>query len=143
MFVGAARVLHLIQPSRDKAAPQEMVCEARPGVWVLNTFGAQRGYAERWQMCLTHLLCDTQFAIDCGDAILTVPLKRLLLSAIATERRKAGLKGSALAPYRYDLDRHLDRILAAHPTNRNGKKLRRQLRPSVIFRKCRWRSEPA
>lgn len=87
VYVGAASVLHLIQPSLGKAAPQEMVGETRPGFWVLETFRAQHGDAERWQMCLTHLLCDTQLAVDCGDAILVVPLKRLLLSATAIERR--------------------------------------------------------
>ncbi len=127
VFVGAAGVLHLIRPSRGKAVPQEVVGEVRPGVWVSHTFSAQRGYAERWQMCLTHLLRDTQFAIDCGDAILAVPFKRLLLRAIAIGRRRAGLKDSTLAQDRHDLDRRLDRIMAAHPTNRDGKKLRRRI----------------
>ena len=162
VFVGSAGVLHLIRPSRGKVVPREVFGDTRPGVWVSDAFGAQRGHAERWQMCLAHLLRDTQFAIDCGDTIFAVPFKRLLLRAIAIGRRRPGLKDATLAQYRHDLDRRLDRIMAAHPANRDGEKLRRRigrdrehlfvfstdrdvpatnnvserhLRPSVIFRK--------
>jgi len=56
VFVGGTGVLHLIRPTRGKAVPQEVFGEARPDVWVSDAFGAQRGDAERWQMCLAHLL---------------------------------------------------------------------------------------
>ena len=79
------------------------------------------------QICLAHLLCDTRFAIDCGDAIFAIPLNRLPLRAIAIGRRRPELKGATLARYRYDLDRRLDGFMATQPTNRNGEKLRRRI----------------
>lgn len=162
VFVTSAAVLHVIRPSRGKAVPREVFGEARPAVWVSDALGSQRGHAENWQMCLAHLLRDTQFAIDCGDQVFAAPLRRLLLRAIAIGRRRDLLKDTTLAQYRADLDRRLDRIMAAAPSNPDGEKLRRRigrdgahlfvfvtdrdvpatnnvsernLRPSVIFRK--------
>jgi len=113
-------------------------------------------------MCLAHLLRDAQFAIDCNDTAFAAPLRRLLLRAIAIGRRRDALKDSTLAQYRADLNRRLDRIMAATPACRDGERLRRRigrdrahlfvfvtdrdvpatnnisernLRPSVIFRK--------
>ena len=86
----------------------------------------------------------------------------MLLRAIAIGRRRETLKDTTLAQYQYDLDRRLDRIIAAVPIGEAGRKLRkrmlanrahlfvfitnrdvpytnnvseRHLRPSVIFRK--------
>ena len=85
-----------------------------------------------------------------------------MLRAIAIGRRREGLKETTLQQYLYDLDRRLDRIIAAVPIGEPGRKLRkrmlanrahlfvfvtnravpytnniseRHLRPSVIFRK--------
>ena len=166
VFATGVGVLHLIRPSRGKNVPQEVfgVGPRRPEVWVSDAFGSQRGHAERWQWCLAHLLRDTQYAIDCGDRAFAVPLKRLLLRAIAIGQRRPRLKDSTLAQYRADLDRRLDKIMAATvvPQGRAGEKLRRRigrdrehlftfvtdrdvpptnnvsernLRPSVVFRK--------
>jgi transposase len=142
--------------------PREVFGATRPGVWVSDALGSQRGHAEDWQMCLAHLLRDAQFAIDCGDPAFAAPRHRLSLRAIAIGRRRDGLKDSTLAQYRADLDRRPDRIMAAAPACREGEKLRRRigrdrahlfvfvadreapatnnvserhLRPSVIFRK--------
>ena len=87
---------------------------------------------------------------------------RLLLRAIAIGRRRGTLKDTTLKHYHADLDRRLDRIMAAVPIGEAGRKLRkriaanrshlfvlvtnrcvpytnnvseRNLRPSVIFRK--------
>lgn len=162
VFATSAGVLHLIRPSRGLAVPREVFGAVRPGVWVSDALGSQRGHAEAWQMCLAHLLRDAQFAIDCGDAAFAAPLRRLLLRAIAIGRRRDALKDGTLLQYRADLDRRLDRIMAAAPACREGEKLRRRigrdrahlfvfvtdrevpatnnvsernLRPSVIFRK--------
>ena len=88
--------------------------------------------------------------------------ERLLLRAIAIGRRRDTLKDTTLKQYLADLDRRLDRIMAAVPIGEPGRKLRkriaanrahlfvfvtnrdvpytnnvseRHLRPSVIFRK--------
>jgi transposase len=85
-----------------------------------------------------------------------------LLRAIAIGRRRETLKDTTLKQYLYDLDRRLDRIVAAVPIGEPGRKLRkrmlanrahlfvfvtnrnvpytnnvseRHLRPSVVFRK--------
>ncbi len=116
----------------------------------------------QWQVCLAHLLRDARYAIECGDTAFSAPFKRLLLRAIAIGRRRDGLMDSTLKQYLADLDRRLDRIMAAVPLGEPGRKLRkriaanrahlfvfvtnrdvpytnniseRHLRPSVIFRK--------
>ena len=88
--------------------------------------------------------------------------RKLLLRAVAIGRRRDTLKDTTLARYRADLDRRLDRLLAAAPNVPAGRKLtrgiakcrgdlflfvtrrdvpytnngcERDLRPSVIFRK--------
>ena len=162
VFVTGTGVLHLIRPSRGAAVPRDVFGDVRPGVWVSDALGSQRGHAKAWQMCLAHLLRDAQYAIDCGDRAFSAKLRRLLLRAIAIGRRRADLKNSTLVQYRADLDRRLDRIMAVVPQGRDGERLRkrmardraslflfvtdravpatnniseRHLRPSVIFRK--------
>jgi transposase len=107
-------------------------------------------------------LRDAKYAIECGDTAFSAPFRRLLLRAIAIGRRREMLKDTTLRQYLYDLDRRLDRIIAAVPIGEPGRKLRkrmlanrahlfvfmtnrrvpctnnvseRHLRPSVIFRK--------
>lgn len=155
-------MLHVIRPSRGKAVVQTLFGTIRPAVWVSDMLGSQRGHASAWQICLAHMLRDIRYAIDCGDTAFSLPLKWLLLRAVAIGRRRPALKDSTLAQYRADLDRRLNRIMAAEPIGRDGAKLRRRigrirehlfvfvtnrdvpptnnvseqhLRPSVIFRK--------
>lgn len=163
VFVTSLGVLHLIGPSRGRAVPAALFAGTRPGVWVSDALGSQRGHAERWQMCLAHLLRDAQWAIDCGDTVFSVPFKLWLLRALAFGRRRERLSDGTLVQYRYDLERRLNRIMAnAVPQGHEGAKLRRRigrcrehltvfvadrevpptnnvsercLRPSVVFRK--------
>ena len=162
VFVGTLAVLHIIRPSRGKAVVQALFGEITPAVWVSDMLGSQRGHGAEWQVCLAHLLRDATYAIECGDTAFSVAFKRLLLRAIAIGRRRETLKDTTLAQYLADLDRRLDRIMAAVPIGEPGRKLRkrmaanqahlfvfvtnrdvpytnnvseRHLRPSVIFRK--------
>ena len=162
VFVGTLAVLHVIRPSRGKAVVQALFGEITPAVWVSDMLGSQRGHGAEWQVCLAHLLRDATYAIECGDTAFSVAFKRLLLRAIAIGRRRETLKDTTLAQYLADLDRRLDRIMAAVPIGEPGRKLRkriaanrahlfvfvtnrdvpytnnvseRHLRPSVIFRK--------
>ena len=162
VFVAHLAVLHVIRPSRGKAVVHEVFGQARPLVWVSDMLGSQRGHAEQWQVCLAHLLRDARYAVECGDTAFSAQFKRLLLRAIAIGRRRETLKDTTLAQYRAELDRRLDRIMAAVPLGEPGRKLRkriaanrahlfvfvtdprvpatnnvseRHLRPSVIFRK--------
>ena len=162
VFVGTLAVLHVIRPSRGKAVVTELFGAIRPQVWVSDMLGSQRGHAVHWQVCLAHLLRDARYAVECGDSGFSAPFKRLLLRAVAIGRRREWLQDTTLKHYRADLDRRLDRIMAAVPLGEPGRKLRkriaanrahlfvfitnrdvpatnnvseRHLRPSVIFRK--------
>jgi transposase len=162
VFIGTLAVLHIIQPSRGKAVVTALFGDAKPAVWVSDMLGSQRGHGVLWQVCLAHLLRDAAYAIEGGDTAFSAPFRLLLLRAIAIGRRRAVLKDTTLAQYLYDLDRRLDRIMAAVPLGEPGRKLRkriaanrahlfvcvtnravpytnnvseRHLRPSVIFRK--------
>ena len=111
---------------------------------------------------LAHLLRDARYAVECGDTAFSAPFKRLLLRAVAIGRRRERLQDTTLRQYQADLNRRLDRIMAAVPLGEPGRKLRkriaanrahlfvfvtnrdvpytnnvseRHLRPSVIFRK--------
>jgi transposase len=162
VFIGTLAVLHVIRPSRGKAVVADLFGAIQPQVWVSDMLGSQRGHAVQWQVCLAHLLRDARYAAECGDTAFSAPFKRLLLRAIAIGRRRERLMDSTLTQYLADLDRRLDRIMAAVPLGEPGRKLRkriaanrahlfvfvanrdvpytnnvseRHLRPSVIFRK--------
>ena len=120
-------MLHLIRPSRGKAVPREVSGQRRPGVWVSDALPSQRGHGEDWQMCLAHLLRDTQYAIDSGDQAFAAMLKRLLLRAIAIGRHRDALNDTTLAQYRADLDRRLSKITQAVPKGLLGEKLRARI----------------
>jgi transposase len=162
VFVGTLAVLHIIQPSRGKTVVTALFGDTKPAVWVSDMLGSQRGHGVFWQVCLAHLLRDAAYAIECGDTAFSAPFRLLLLRAIAIGRRREVLKDTTLAQYLYDLDRRLDRIMAAVPLGEPGRKLRkriaanrahlfvfvtnravpytnnvseRHLRPSVVFRK--------
>ncbi|MDQ2764182.1 MAG: IS66 family transposase [Pseudomonadota bacterium] len=162
VFVGTLCVLHVIRPSRGKAVVQDLFGPIQPMVWVSDMLGSQRGHGVQWQVCLAHLLRDATYAVECGDTAFSAAFRRLLLRTIAIGRRREALKDTTLAQYRADLERRLDRIMAANPTGEPGRKLRkriaanrahlfvfvtnrdvpytnnvseRNLRPSVIFRK--------
>jgi len=162
VFQNDAVAVHVIRPSRGRAVASEVLAGHRPTIWVSDLYGAQRGHAERWQLCLAHQLRDCQFAIEAGDVVFAPPLKRLILRAVAIGRRRARLADATLRQYRQTLERRLDTIMASQPTNRHGIRLRkrfgslrehlftfitertapatnngseRALRPSVIFRK--------
>ena len=124
VFIGSLAVLHVIRPSRGKAVVQALFGEIRPMVWVSDMLGSQRGHAVEWQVCLAHLLRDATYAIECGDTAFSAAFKRLLLRAIAIGRRRDELKDITLKHYLADLDRRLDRIMAAIPSGEPGRKLR-------------------
>ena len=127
VFVGTLAVLHVIRPSRGKAVVQALFGAIQPMVWVSDMLGSQRGHAVQWQVCLAHLLRDARYAVECGDTAFSAAFKRLLLRAIAIGRRRDALKDATLAQYHADLDRRLDRIMAAVPIGEPGRKLRKRI----------------
>jgi len=74
-----------------------------------------------------HLLRDARYAVECGDAPFSAAFKLLLLLAIAIGRRRETLKDTTLAQYHADLERRLDRIMAAVPVGEPGRKLRKRI----------------
>jgi transposase len=162
VLLSPTAIYHLIADSRGAAVLDEFLGDAKPEVWVADRYAAQAGHADERQLCLAHLLRDAQYAIDSGDTGFAPGFHKLLQRAVGIGQRRADLKDSTLAQYRADLDRRLDRLLAATPTTEAGRKLaqgirkcrgdlflfitrrdvpatnnhcERALRPSVIFRK--------
>jgi transposase len=133
VFVGTLAVLHVIRPSRGKAVVQALFGTIQPMVWVSDMLGSQRGHGVEWQVCLAHLLRDARYAVACGDVAFSAAFKRLLLRAIAIGRRRDTLKDTTLKQYHADLDRRLDRIMAAvpipgsSPGTSPGRKLRKRI----------------
>jgi len=95
-----------------------MISSARPSPrsGCADRYAAQAGHADERQLCLAHLLGDSQYAIDSGDTGFAPGFHKLLQRAVGIGQRRADLKDSTLAQYRADLDRRLDRLLAATPT---------------------------
>ncbi len=116
--------LHVIRPSRGKVVIDETMAGHRPQVWVSDLFSAQKAHpAERWQVCLAHQLRDCQYAIDAGDELFAPRMKRLLLRAIAVNRRRQTLAASTLGQYRSRFRGSLREILNLKPKSPEGQRL--------------------
>ncbi len=162
VLLSSTAVHHLIADSRGAAVLDDFLGDIRPEVWVADRYAAQAGRGNERQLCLAHLLRDAQYAIDTGDTGFAPGFQKLLRRATTIGRRRPALKDTTLVQYRADLDRRLDRLLAASPTTEAGQRLargirkcrgdlfvfitrrdvpstnndcERALRPSVIFRK--------
>jgi transposase len=119
-------VIHVIRPSRGRAVVEELLGGHRPAIWVSDLFGAQRGHADAWQVCLAHQLRDLRYAVEAGDTVFAPRLKALLLRAVLLARRRLELKESTRREYRRRLERDLDAVLALRPDNRHGQRLRKR-----------------
>lgn len=131
VLLSSTAVHHLIADSRSAAVLTNFLGHTKPEVWVADRYAAQAGRGHQRQLCLAHLLRDAQYAIDAGDTGFAPGFQKLLRRAVAIGRRRPELKDTTLAQYRADLDRKLDRLLAASPTAEAGRKLARAIR------KCR------
>lgn len=154
--------LHVIRDSRGKQVVEEILGGHRPTYWVSDLYSAQRGHADKWQICLAHQLRDCEYMIESGDKEFGERLRLIFWRATAIAKRRRQLQPSSLKKYHYDLERRLDHCLALTPTTASGRKLKRRmlrergylftfledaeveptnnsseqaLRPSVIFRK--------
>src|SRR3954452_24580754 len=119
-------VIHVIRPTRGRVVVEELLGGHRPRVWVSDLFGAQRGHADAWQVCLAHQLRDLRYAIEAGDAVFAPRLRALLLRAVVLARRRHALKASTRLEYRRRLERELDRALALRPSHPRGQRLRKR-----------------
>ena len=134
----------------------------RPDVWISDRYAGQQELGKTQQICLTHVLRDVQYAIDCGDAVFAPALAKLLAWTIAIGRRRETLKDGTLRQYRMNADSRLDRLVTMSVPHRAGRILQtqvkawrgkffvfledrrvsatnnvaeREIRPSVVFRK--------
>jgi transposase len=119
-------VIHVIRPSRGANVVAEVMDGHRPAIWVSDLYGAQRGHADDWQICLAHQLRDCTFAIEAGDAIFAPRMKALLLRAVVLARRHRTLADATRRAWRRRLDHDLDAVMALAPINRHGRRLRRR-----------------
>lgn len=162
VFQNAEVVLHVIRPSRGAQVVRDVMGNHRPNYWVSDLYSAQKGHAEKWQICLAHQLRDCQAGIDGGDESFSWRMKRLFLRAIVLSKRRSRIKEETCKAYRRRLEKNLDQILALTPLTKTGERLKKRyiknreslftffedpsieptnnsseqaLRPSVIFRK--------
>ena len=138
VVLSSTAVHHLIADSRGAAVLSDFLGETKPEVWVADRYAAQAGHAHERQLCLAHLLRDAQYAIDSGDTGFAAAFYKLLQRAVGIGRRRAELKDTTLAQYRADLDRRLDRLLAASPNTEAGRKLA-QGHPQMPWRSLSFR----
>src|SRR3954469_19532973 len=119
-------VIHVIRPSRGRAVVAEALGGHRPEIWVSDLYGAQRGHADLWQVCLAHQLRDLRYAVEAGDTVFAPRLKALFLGAGGPAPRPPALKASTRRESRLRLERELDRVLALQPSHRRGQRLRKR-----------------
>lgn len=121
--------LHVIRPSRGKAVIDEVMDGHRPQVWVSDLFSTQTAHpAHEWQVCLAHQLRDCQYAIDAGDELFAPRMKRLLLKAIALQRRRHTLAASTVEQYGARFRGSLREILNLQPQSLEGQRLLKRYR---------------
>ena len=116
----------VIRPSRGKAVVDEFLGEHRPAFWVSDRLAAQMGWATAaHQVCLAHLLRDTQYAIDAGDRVFAPALHKLLRRACGYGRRRDRLADATLRTYAAKLQDRIDVLLRLTPPSTHGIKLQR------------------
>ncbi len=132
VFHHADSAVFVADRHRSKAVVEAFLGEHRPDYWISDRYSGQMGWARReHQVCLAHLVRDTKYAIEAGDAVFAPGLKGLLKRACAIGRRRDRLTDATLKSYEADLDRRLDRLMALSPCHPAGRKLQ------TVIRKCR------
>ena len=126
VFQNADVVVHVVRDSRGAGVVAGVLDGHRPAIWVSDLYGAQRGHADAWQVCLAHQLRDCAYAIEAGDIVFAPRMKALLLRAVVLARRHRTLAQSTRREYHRRLERGLDAVMALAPTQRDGKRLRKR-----------------
>jgi transposase len=112
-------------PRRSKAVVEEFLGAFRPDIWVSDRYGAQIGWAtKQHQVCLAHLIRDTQFVIDEGDHVFAPNLRHFLGRACKIGTRRPWLSDASLKVYLARLNTELDQLLDLRPTHPAGLKWR-------------------
>lgn len=125
----------LTHPRRSKEAVEEFLGDVRPQVWVADRYGAQAGWAEDRQVCLAHLLRDTQYVIDEGDGVFAPALRHFIGVTCDEAGRRDTWNDATLKIHKRRLEAQLDRILVltpVHPAGVKWKKTIEKLRPNLL-----------
>jgi transposase len=138
----------LTHPRRSKEAVEAFLGAVRPDAWVSDRYGAQAGWAKKdQQLCLAHLLRDTQYVIDEGDGVFAPALRHLIGLACEAAKRRDTWNDATLQIHKRRLERQLDRVLAVSPVPPAGvqwKNTIEKLRPSLfVFMSNRFMSNRA
>jgi len=140
VLLSSTAICHIIAESRAASVVTAFLDGAQPGVWVADRYGGQLGHGSVRQMCLAHLLRDTQYAIDEGCGSFAPGFRLLLLRAMAIGKRRGGLKDTTLSQYHAQLERWLDRLLAGpvpdRPASRRLFRAMRRDRDDLFPRLC-------
>jgi transposase len=126
VFIGTLAVLHTIKPSRGKAVVTALFGTIQPEVWLSDMLGSQRGHGVLWQ-CAWPTCCATR------NTRLNAAIRRSACRSggccapSRSVRQRDVLKDATLKQYLYDLDRRLDRIMAAVPIGEAGRKLHKRM----------------
>lgn len=100
VLLSSTAICHIIADTRAAKVVTTFLQGIQPEIWVADRYGGQLGHGAVRQMCLAHLLRDTKYAIEAGDAVFAPTFKRVLLRAVAIGKRREALKDSTLAQYR-------------------------------------------
>ena len=129
VFHNADSALFALKPFRSRAMIEEVLGDFRPEYWLSDRYGAQMNQATgEHQVCLSHMIRDVQYLVECGDGILAPAVKGLLKRACAIGRRRPALTDATLKAHQRDLDRRLDRIMQSNPSHEAGIKLKRLIK---------------
>ena len=124
-------VYHVIADTRAARVVVDFLAGARPKVWVADRYSAQNGHGDQRQVCLAHLLCDAQYAIDHGDKMFAPGFKALLKRACTIGNQRERLKDTTLAQFLARLKQALTDLMMLEVPHKQGQKLVRSIK------KCR------
>lgn len=126
VFHHATEALFVAAMSRAKQVVADFLGDWRPDFWLSDRYAGQLGWAKKdFQVCLAHLIRDTQYAIDAGDEIYAPGLRHLFGRACRIGARRERLTDATLHSYARRLEADLDRLMALKPTHAAGIKLQR------------------
>jgi transposase len=113
----------LTHPRRSKEAVEDFLGDVRPDAWVSDRYSAQTGWAKTdHQVCLAHLLRDTQFVMDEGDAVFAPRMRHFIGMACDAAERRDKWNDATLKIHKRRLEAELDRLLALTPVHPAGVK---------------------
>jgi len=135
VFQHGRNACFLTHPRRSKEAVEAFLGDVRPQVWVADRYGAQAGWAAHRQVCLAHLLRDTQYVIDEGDAVFAPTLRHFIGVACDEAQLRDRWNDVTLDLHRRRLQAKLGRVLALDPVHPAGVKWKatiEKLRPNLL-----------